>query len=593
MAIRAPALLALVALWTWKVYSTWGAWGNLTIDSGRELYVPALLAQGKMLYRDVWYIYGPVAPYFNSVLFRVFGSRLEVLYWAGSLSVLISAVFLYLLGIQLQLDSIGWATAAVVVFQSFQPSLFCFPLAYSFGSVYGAVVACVFLWIISHVACSGGHRWIFAAGCAASVGLLLKLEFGMACYGALGALVIARVCTKRSWRQLRTDLLAILPGGVVCTAVIGWMISIAGIQFITQENSQSWPGSYFMRTYGHLWLEHTGFTLEPQAIVQAFLRISPLVGLWVVLDSRLWKYVRFHTQWLRAALGLFVAVHLAATVIEPSDDRTERMLSTIFFPRDMVFLIAIAAAASWWLWKRGLDSMDGPRLAIPVLLTFSSLLAFRMLMLMTPSGYPIYYNGPAVFSFLYIACFLATRSRLSRGAVLFGRLAICMGCLTVAFLSARRLEAVSASYVPFHTSHGTIHVKPALAANYQAAIDFIRAKAAKGEVVLSLPEDTSLYFLSDTTSPTRIFVLTPGGVPPGRMTARTIREIEDNRVRYLLWSNRTFTEYGAPIFGWDFNRDLGDYLRSRFEKIGPLSPIDSIWNWTVNVWQLKPQFRNQ
>src|SRR6202051_5414249 len=60
------ALLMLVALWAVKVYSTWAAWGNLTIDSGHEMYIPALLAQGKVLYRDVWFPYGPAAPHFKS-----------------------------------------------------------------------------------------------------------------------------------------------------------------------------------------------------------------------------------------------------------------------------------------------------------------------------------------------------------------------------------------------------------------------------------------------------------------------------------------------------------------------------------------------
>ena len=56
------ALLLLVSLWAWKFYSTWAAWGNLTVDTGHEMYLPALLAEGKMLYRDVWFNFGPAAP---------------------------------------------------------------------------------------------------------------------------------------------------------------------------------------------------------------------------------------------------------------------------------------------------------------------------------------------------------------------------------------------------------------------------------------------------------------------------------------------------------------------------------------------------
>src|SRR5579864_6631827 len=114
------ALLLLVLLWAWKFYSTWEAWGNLTIDSGHEMYIPLLLAQGKVLYRDVWFNFGPAAPYFNSYLFCLFGVKLSVLYWAGSLSALASAVFLYLTGMQLSNWRVGWTAGAVLLLEGFQ-----------------------------------------------------------------------------------------------------------------------------------------------------------------------------------------------------------------------------------------------------------------------------------------------------------------------------------------------------------------------------------------------------------------------------------------------------------------------------------------
>jgi hypothetical protein len=138
-------LLLLTALWAVQVFATWGAWGNLTIDSGHEMYIPALLAQGKVLYRDVWYPYGPAAPYFNSYLFRMFGVNLNVLYWAGSLSALCSAIFLYLVGRRLSSWGVGLTAGAILLLQAFQPSLFSFPLPYSFGTVYGCVLGCFFL----------------------------------------------------------------------------------------------------------------------------------------------------------------------------------------------------------------------------------------------------------------------------------------------------------------------------------------------------------------------------------------------------------------------------------------------------------------
>jgi hypothetical protein len=121
-------LVALVAFWAWRFYATWATWGSLSIDSGREMYVPAALAEGKMLYRDIWYLYGPAGPYINSLLFRTFGTNLNVLYWAGSLSVLGCAVLLYSVALRFSSWIVGLTAAAIVLFEAFESGIFNYPL---------------------------------------------------------------------------------------------------------------------------------------------------------------------------------------------------------------------------------------------------------------------------------------------------------------------------------------------------------------------------------------------------------------------------------------------------------------------------------
>lgn len=184
------ALLFLVVIWAVKFYSTWAAWGSLSSDSGHEMYIPAQLTQGKQLYRDVWFMYGPASAYFNSLLFRIFGIHLSVLYWAGSLSALASAVFLFLLGMRLTHWLIGWTAAAALLLEAFAPTIFCFPLPYTFAAVYASLIGCIFLWIIVVAVDSSHWVWSFAAGLAAAVALLEKPEYGVACYGTLSLLIV-------------------------------------------------------------------------------------------------------------------------------------------------------------------------------------------------------------------------------------------------------------------------------------------------------------------------------------------------------------------------------------------------------------------
>src|SRR2546426_6495584 len=56
---------------------------------------------------------------------------------------------------------------------------------------------------------------------------------------------------------------------LICLATVGWMISLGGFAFLTQENLMSWPGSYFMRVYGRRWLAATGRSEEHTSELQS------------------------------------------------------------------------------------------------------------------------------------------------------------------------------------------------------------------------------------------------------------------------------------------------------------------------------------
>jgi hypothetical protein len=576
------ALAVLVALWALLMYLTWTRWGELTADCGREMYVPAVLSEGKMLYRDVWFLNGPVAPYFNSLLFRIFGINLNILYWAGSLSALGSAFFLYLSGMRLSSWVVGWTTGAVVLLQAFQPGLFCFPLPYSFNSVYGCLTACIFLWLVLGACDSTNWAWIFGAGTAAAVALLLKLEFGMACYAALGLLVAARGFRERSWKRILGDFVAVLPGVALCVAVIGWMVSIAGVSFITQENILSWPTSFFMRTYGKYWLQYRGFDLTAAAFAGVLLRTAILA---VVVMGMYWLLLRARSDRSAIFLGVEIGVAGLAFLVTYLPWQAAMVFRWIFFPQDMVLYIAVGSLAAWWYFWR--EPCANRRLQIAILFSFCGLLAFRILLLMNPAGYPIYYNGPVILAFLLVMSrLIVARRRASRAFIQQAEVLVCFACLTAVAFHSIPLYGRAMDFVPLTTERGTIRVPKQTAENYQAAIAFMTEKTAQGETVLSIPEDTSLYFLSATLCPIRVFVFTPGVLSPGRMTDRLIQEIDVKSVRYLIWSNRDSSEYGVRKFGTDYDQALGDYLRSHYHALRPLP--DNGPGWTAVIWERNP-----
>jgi hypothetical protein len=582
----AKAVVALALIWAALMALTWASWGDVTADCGREMYVPTVLSEGKMLYRDVWYPYGPAAPYLNSILFRLFGVHLNVLYWAGSLSALGSAFFLFAIGMQLGAATVGWFSGAIVLVQAFASWIFSFPLPYSFASVYGCLVVCVFLWFIIRASASTHWTWLFGASVCAAAALLLKLEYGTACYITLASLIVARGLRERSWPSIAANTLMSLPGLMLCALVARWMVSIRGLEFITQENLVPWPTSYFMRTYGKVWLQNTGFTITPIAFLRAAVSLSVLGAVACGFHRLL---LRVRSKSTLSFLWAEIVVVTLALIVPYAPRLTEPFFAWICFPQDMVLIGVVAAGLSWWNFFHRVNADNPGNLSIPLLSTFAVLLTFRVLMGMQPTGYSIYYNGPMLFSYiLVLSALIVPEIRRSPSFTQQAQMLVGFSCFVAAAFYSNPFLALESHLVPLITERGTIRLSPEMAQNYQKAISFMKEKAAIRESVLSIPEDTSLYFLSATHCPTRLILFHPGVLVPGKMTDELIADIEKKRVRYLIWSNRGFAVYGAPQFGEDFDQSFANYLRTHYRPVESIGPDNKRGWWRAVIWERLP-----
>jgi hypothetical protein len=383
---------------------------------------------------------------------------------------------------------------------------------------------------------------------------------------------------------------ATLPGIAICVAVAQWMISLGGVEFITQENLVTWPTSYFMKAFGKVRLEETGFTLTLPAFAGALWRAIGFGLLLLAIYAVFWWKERSRASTrIRIAIAAALAYYFARAIFLSNESNPLLdALSLAFFPRDMVIYVGLAALlVSWLWWKIFREGKVCVSAGLPILLIFSTALAFRILMKMTSSVYSIYYNGPVLLSFLLVlGCCFVSPSLTRRRRFLLGA-SFCAGSLLLVAIPNLQDELRAArGYVALDTPRGTLRLVVGKKESYQSAIEFMREKASRGETVLSVPEDTSLYFLAETECPIRVYSLTPGVIAPGKMTEGVIQEIDTKRVDYLLWSNRLFTEYGVPVFGKDYDVELGEYLRRNYRKLGPVRPvkIGSVL-WTANIWK--------
>jgi len=159
------ALSAIGVLFVVMLALTWHRWADPVIDHGRELNVPARLLAGEWLYRDIYYYYGPVAPYLGALLYSIFGARMGVLHAAGMASAVAILALIYWLARQLQaVPQAAATTGLVLVLCVLAPTLGNYIQPYAYAALYGTVCSLLALTCsVRHLSAPRG-RWLLAAG---------------------------------------------------------------------------------------------------------------------------------------------------------------------------------------------------------------------------------------------------------------------------------------------------------------------------------------------------------------------------------------------------------------------------------------------
>lgn len=172
----------VLGLWTIFVLSvalTLSHHGHFIIDCGREAYYPSQILLGKVLYKDIFNIYGPFSYLFNAFLFKLFGVNLSVLYVSGVISAFAIVNLSYLIArrflSKFQSVSIG---IFLIVIGVLNTNLFNFIFPYSYAMLYSLVAFLAsLLFLLKYVKHSDRVEFAYFATFFASVCVLNKYDF--------------------------------------------------------------------------------------------------------------------------------------------------------------------------------------------------------------------------------------------------------------------------------------------------------------------------------------------------------------------------------------------------------------------------------
>ena len=221
---RRGVLLALFAVVFAVLFAlSWQKWPDLAIDGGREMNTPLRLLRGELIYSDVYYLYGPLAPYLNAALYAVFGMHLNTLYGAGTVASLLVLLLVFNLGKTLTgFQAAVPTTWTVLVFCVFKRNgNYVFP--YTYSAVYGTLLGLGALAAQIRYVDGRRSRALTLAGVLAGLAFICKLEFGFAATAGL----VAVAFSERPGARLHTLIRGLWPAlaiPVVVYSVLLWVV---------------------------------------------------------------------------------------------------------------------------------------------------------------------------------------------------------------------------------------------------------------------------------------------------------------------------------------------------------------------------------
>src|SRR5262245_26497397 len=133
--------LSIIVLFIVMLAGSWQRWTQPLIDHGREMNLPARIMTGERIYSDVQVLYGPFAPHFNALLYRVFGIHLSVLKAAGAACAILILLMIHRLARVLMSEWESFLVTGLALVLCALKSTANYIQPYAYAALYGLVFA--------------------------------------------------------------------------------------------------------------------------------------------------------------------------------------------------------------------------------------------------------------------------------------------------------------------------------------------------------------------------------------------------------------------------------------------------------------------
>jgi hypothetical protein len=568
---RWTAPIALAASAISMLVWTWGRYCDPFVDFGREIYVAWRLSAGDALYRDIDYFNGPLSPYLNALIFRIFGVSLLSLEIANLLwwTLLVAMAHRLYVAMSDRLSAFVATFLFIALFSFIQLTgtanyNFITPYAHeATHSLACAFAALALLWSYLRQPSRPYPPALIGIGLLLGIMFLMKVEVTVAAAASLvvGIGLRLRLDHARSKQCLGT--LAIVAIAAIVPSIIAFVL--LRLAMPSQEALRgllgSWKYLFDARVTANPFYRKLMGTDKPWAHTVVMLRI--LAGELLLLSPPaiaamlLRRNVPRQTRWL-CTVGSAAYV----TVLLWSFGNRAHWQGAVW----PLNLIAVATALTFAVLVVRQKEDPSPRLILQFSFSvFAAVLLAKIFFNVVTFRYGFVLTAPAfaLLVILLIRWIPELIHRAGGSAWVFRAAAMAaLGCLCLKYLAAYENFSRSRPLMAVGTAEDQFGVyQKAEAIN--RVLNFL-ARLPPDQTLATVPEGAMINYLSRRINPTGELTLLPGEVEmfgEQRILGRFHRHPPD----WIVFVQTDVSEFGDAGFGVDYAQEIDRFIKDNYD----------------------------
>ena len=544
----------------------WRKWPDILVDFGSELYLPWQVSSGKVLYRDIEHIFGPLSVYFNAALFSVFGTSFTVLFTANI--VLYCAFMAFLYAFVRRISSAIAASVActlVAVFTLSQYTIcgnYNFISPFSHEAIHGLMLSMFSLQQLWSFSVTARRSSLVTAGILLGCVMLTRVEIGLVACIVSMLFFLLLVRNGRAARLVASMVLfagsAVLPSLIVA-AYFGMVSSGREVTFFITK-----PWQYMLSPA----ITDTSFYRSGMGLDNLsgnLLRMATGAAIFL-LPTVAVLLARFRNRYVMVTTRLALALYLSAAGHYWGD--------TFFFPA-LPLIVFVSALFMVWEYRHEGDK-HAPTLALILISALSLGLLCKTLLNCRIYQYGFYVALPAVVLIAimltwYLPAWLEHRGR--NGAGFRNSMLLFLACFAAHYMwtgaGMLQLKTHPVELCPDDKIMAFTKEIDARTPLVSQAVQWIDSNVCQDETCLVLPEGVMLNFLTRRENPTPYCnLMVPELVYYGEGTI--LNEFKSHSPDVILVALcKDPSEYGVGPFGVDpaNGRMIMEWIESAYRPV--------------------------